>query len=456
MKLSFKTRIALHYFVATGIVVAIVFVVLFQIVKATIYDNLDRDLDYEQDIHLEELNLNTLTFTNREEWEEREHMEVQVNPVFVQVINSKETITDKSPNLKQNQLQFNAHLDNSAHFNTYLNARLIRQTQKLVFKKGQLAGYIITAMSFESSYEIIRLLCAILLISYPIIVVGLFFITRFLAGKSIAPICRITATTKTIHSNNLQERVPLPAIQDELYELTGAINNLLTRIEEALTREKQFTSDASHELRTPLASLRGTLEVLIRKPRERWEYEEKIEKTLKEIDRMTNMVEQLLFLARFDRVMEQQEYEDIILLTDEMISRQQQSISSKKLTIHFDTHINRDVVVPRYYTGLILENLISNAIKYSYEGGVIEVLVAEPDGRLQVKVVDHGIGIRQADMTDLFKPFFRSEEVVGSKANGTGLGLSIVQKAAAAIRAEISVDSNSEIGTVFTLNFLST
>ena len=85
MKLNFKTRIALNYFFATGIVVAVVFAVVFISLKATIYESLDSDLNYESEIHLEELDLENMVFSNREEWEEREHEEVEVNPVFVQI-----------------------------------------------------------------------------------------------------------------------------------------------------------------------------------------------------------------------------------------------------------------------------------------------------------------------------------------------------------------------------------
>ena len=110
----------------------------------------------------------------------------------------------------------------------------------------------------------------------------------------------IIETTNRITKDNLNERVKLPVNKDELYQLSNGINRLLQRIEDTIVRERQFTSDASHELRTPLASLRGTLEVLIRKPRTQSEYEEKVTYALYEIDRMNNIIEQLLILARMD------------------------------------------------------------------------------------------------------------------------------------------------------------
>ena len=453
MKLNFKTRIALNYFVATGVVVALVFAVVYLSLKTTIYESLDSDLNYESEIHLEELNLTQMVFSNREEWEEREHEEVEVNPVFVQILNAKLEITDKSPNLNEERLQFFSQQEDNIHFNTTLNNRLIRQVQKPVKIDGVLKGYIITAMSFEASQKIIDQLLLILLISYPIIVFGLFFISRFLAGRSIAPIQNITAITEKINQNNLQERVSLPENKDELYKLSASINSLLKRIEEALDRERQFTSDASHELRTPLANLRGNLEVLIRKVRSPEEYELKINNALKEIDRLSKMVEQLLFLARFDKQKTTAEKADLIILLDEALQRNKHQISARNLKIEFTNQLEKSAEVPKYYTSIIIENLLSNAIKYSFKDETIKISVEEKPSAIQLKITNYGEAIALEDHAKIFKPFYRTQNTKNLKINGTGLGLSIVKKAAEAIYAKIQLKSNLAHGTSFIVLF---
>lgn len=98
-----------------------------------------------------------------------------------------------------------------------------------------------------------------------------------------------------------------------MYVLSENINNLLNRIESAIDREKQFTSDASHELRTPLAVIKGTMEVLIRKPRNQQEYEEKIQFCISEVNRLNHMVDQLLLLARFENQKQNVKQETIYL-----------------------------------------------------------------------------------------------------------------------------------------------
>ena len=97
----------------------------------------------------------------------------------------------------------------------------------------------------------------VLLVIFPVIILLLFFIARFFAGRSIRPVNSIIETSSQITQDNLQMRISLPSNKDELYILSQNINHLLDRIEHAIEREKQFTSDASHELRTPLNAING-------------------------------------------------------------------------------------------------------------------------------------------------------------------------------------------------------
>jgi signal transduction histidine kinase len=163
----------------------------------------------------------------------------------------------------------------------------------------------------------------------------LFFIARLIAGRSIKPVVAITETSSMITRDNLTDRIVLPQNKDELYVLSKTINDLLDRIENAVEREKQFTSDASHELRTPLAILKGTLEVLVRKPRNQSEYEEKIGFCVKEIDRLNQLVDELLLLARFENQKLNAKNEDVYLnaLVLDVLANHSQSIKKNKISI---------------------------------------------------------------------------------------------------------------------------
>ncbi|WP_170134453.1 sensor histidine kinase [Echinicola strongylocentroti] len=457
MKLDFKNRIALYYLMATSVISILAFVFIYFMVKDTMYDSLDHSLSYEARKHLSEIAVvaDTIYFTHKKEWEETEHREVQINPVFLQLMDTEGQIMDKSPNLKEDHLVMNHAFSGDTHYNTQLKDRPIRQTQIDIKQEGTVKGYIVAAIPIESSLMVLSNLSRTLLGLFPLTMVMLFLISRYLAGKSIRPISAIIHTTGRITKNNLGERVPLPTQKDELYDLSTSINGLLNRIEEALEREKQFTSDASHELRTPLSTLRGTLEILVRKERNISEYEENIRKSLVEVDRMSEIVEQLLFLARNGQASDPSLQQTVALavLVDEVLSRQHKAIKAKQLRISMESNSWGNFEVPYYYGSVILENILGNAIKYSHmDGRVVIELNGDPAG-CYCLVTDQGVGIKAEDLDHIYYPFFRSDYLKHKQIKGLGLGLSIARKAALAIGAKITIDSELGNWTAVRVSF---
>jgi len=457
MNLSYKNRIALHYMFVTAIIMAVAFVGVYFVVKGVVYQNIDSDLSYEAVKHTQEIKVvgDSVKIKNKKEWEEREHREAQVNPVFIQILDKNGAFMDKSPNLKENKLQFNPNTHLEGSYNERLNNRAIRQVQVPIEQNGKLKGYIVAAMSFEASKMVLINLRNILILVYLVLLASLYFISKFIAGRSIKPVKLVTETTSRITKNNLNERVTLPPNKDELYELSTEINALLQRIENALERERQFTSDASHELRTPLATLRGTLEVLIRKPREQAEYEEKIKFSLGEINRMTETIEQLLVLARIDANVKMPNDISVSLptLIDEIISRHKNQISEKKLRVNFSNELADEPLISQYYTRLILDNIVGNAVKYSREASTIYIQLFTGKSGVICTVKDEGIGIKKEDLSTIFNHFFRSDALEHKNITGNGLGLSIAKKAADAINAHIDVESEFGVGTTFRIKF---
>lgn len=457
MSLSFKNRIALHYLIATASLTAVVFFLIFQVVRSSVYLHLDDDLIYEAHKHTKEVKLEEgyVVFRNKAEWEEREHREAEVNPVFIQLVGLDGELMDKSPNLKEDKLAFSKATPASEPFDALLRDRSIRQVQVPVSVDKTHRGYLVTAMSLENSLAVLTRLRNILFLSFPVVLLLLFLITRMIAARSILPIRTITQTADNITRNNLNERIELPRNRDELFSLTTSINRLLDRLEKALEREKQFTADASHELRTPLTILKGTLEVLVRKPRTQAQYEEKVGEAIHEIDRMGQTVEQLLTLARVDNMgrLHKLQQIDLVQLLEEIISRYATPLQEKNMQLdmskcaHAQVYSNPDLI------DLLLENLISNAIKYSEKDGLITLEFRQGPEQHELLISDQGIGIRTEDLERIYTPFFRSDALDHKQISGNGLGLAIAKKISNLLMLDIQIESRQRQGTTVRLHF---
>lgn len=454
---SFKNRIAFNYIVSGSILIAIVFLFIYNIVKYSVNKHVNEEIQEELLKHLDDVSTdsNDTYLIQVDQWRAREHNSISVNPVFVQFYDNNKEVIDKSPNLKNSNLKlFND--SNNIFIDTKLNDIPLRQIQTAIINKGEVVGYLVVAMSLED-FEIVLILKNILLITFPLILILLFLIARFFAGRSIKPVRTIIDTSSQITKDNLQTRIPLPKNKDELYVLSENINNLLNRIESAIDREKQFTSDASHELRTPLAVIKGTMEVLIRKPRNQQEYEEKIQFCISEVNRLNHMVDQLLLLARFENQKQNVKQETIYLnaLILDNLTRFSEKTENKKIKIVADFTEDFYVQSDNYLVSIIFSNLISNAIKYSNDNGKIELKLEKNLTDIIFTIADNGVGISEQDLNKIFNSFYRSDVTNHPDIKGTGLGLSIVKRLCDLLRIKISVESRINEKTKFILQFSS-
>jgi signal transduction histidine kinase len=436
--------------------IAIVFLSIFTIVKYSVNQHINEEIQEELYKHLDDVSTdsNDTYLIQVDQWRAREHNSISVNPVFVEFYDTNKQLIDKSPNLKSSNIQLLAANQNNKFTDTKLNGIPIRQIQTGIINKDQVVGYLVVAMSLED-FEIVQILKNILLISYPLILILLFLIARFLAGRSIKPVSTIIDTSSQITKDNLKSRIPLPINKDELFVLSQNINNLLDRVENAIEREKQFTSDASHELRTPLAVIKGTMEVLIRKPRNQHEYEEKINFCISEVNRLNHMVDQLLLLARFENQKQNIKNETIYLnaIILDNLTRFSEKIESKKIKIITSFSDDYYIQSDNYLVSIIISNLLSNAIKYSDSTGEIRIKLSQNEHHITFSISDNGIGIAPDDMNKIFNSFYRSDVINHAQIKGTGLGLSIVKRLCDLLKFEISVDSKLNVGTTFSLSF---
>ncbi len=420
------------------------------------YSDINEDIEAESQKHLTEIAVsnNSFRLIHLEEWMEREHNTEDVNPVYVQFIDNKKNVVEKSPNLKRN-LQFNSEIPFNTLFDYQLDGKAVRQIQLPIYEGKLIIGYLLVAMSLENTYLVQNNLLEVLTIAYPTILGILFLIARLIAGRSIKPINAIINTANEITKDNLKSRIPLPRTKDELFILSQTINDLLDRLETAIEREKQFTSDASHELRTPLTVIKGTLEVLIRKPRATQEYEEKINFCVAEVDRLNHLVDQLLLLARYENEKQTFNNEKVYLngIIQDILVRKASLLKLKDIKINLKMEEDYYCESDQQFVSIIITNLISNAIKYSNQSDAIEIHLNQRKQEIICSIIDNGIGIPPADLEKVFQPFFRSKALNHPSIKGIGVGLSIVQRLCSLLSIGINLTSVENAGTKVELVF---
>jgi signal transduction histidine kinase len=457
MNRSFKNNIAFNFTLSTALMVAGIFILIYYIVNLTVFSRLEKDIKFEADKHFHEVGIQNGKpyFLDKSEWLEREHLMLELNPVFVQIVDLRGNILDKSPNLKSSSLQPDFSKPENTYFKSTLLGKSIAQIQLGIKQNKINTGYLLIAIPIDGSDAVLFNLKTVLLISYPAILVILFLITRIIAGRSIQPVLTVIDTASKITNENMSSRIPLPANKDELNKLVVTINNLMDRIESAVDREKQFTSDASHELRTPLAVIKGTLEVLIRKPRTTQEYITKVRYCIREMDRINQLVDQLLLMARFESQKTALDWQqvDLTKITESLLERQQTLLLEKGLAVKFEVKEHDYVYSDPYMTDIIIENLISNAIKYSRDQGQLIIGISRNTTHLIYTITDHGIGIAADEIQKIQEPFYRSEPLQHPEIKGTGLGLSIVKRMCELLKIDFSIQSEPNQHTTVTLLF---
>ncbi|HYB42575.1 MAG TPA: HAMP domain-containing sensor histidine kinase [Candidatus Methylomirabilis sp.] len=249
-----------------------------------------------------------------------------------------------------------------------------------------------------------------------------------LARAILRPIDEIVRRARVMGASALADRLPHPGSQDEIARLVETLNEMLGRIEQVFEAQRRFTADASHELRSPLSRLRAELEVTLRRPRERPEYEEALRSCLSEVERLSRLVEELLTLARLDAGEVRETPAEAVALRPilgEAVARLASEADRRSITLLLDAPTDLAVRATPGATALVVANVLDNAVKFSPPGGQVRVEVTPENGTAVVAVSDSGPGIAEEDMPRLFERFYRGSAARGTDVPGVGLGLAI-------------------------------
>lgn len=387
------------------------------------------------------------------EWEEAEHKKIEVNPTFIQIVDNRERMIFKSANLQSNHFLFNPDNTSEHFFNSLVDKQRLRMGQFPIRNdEGKIIGQLTVGISQQESYYVLNNLLITLCISFLLLLLVLYVVIYITASKAIAPVQQLIKAASGFNDPNINNRLPLPQNEDEIYQLAKTINELLSRIEKSIQQQKQFTADASHEIRTPLSAIRGTLEILLRKKREPEQYEEKIKQVITQTDRLNQLLDQLLQLARVESgaVITKKEPVAILELIEAVSQKWQKNMAEKNTRLQLSIPGDSSVLADPFYLDIIIDNLLSNAIKYGQENGKIDCTWNALTKTLSI--TDDGPGITAEQVPFLFNRFYRADDSRSTDIPGSGLGLSIVKKLADLLQIDITVQS-APGNTSFSLQF---
>ncbi len=286
----------------------------------------------------------------------------------------------------------------------------------------------------------------------PLLVLLASLLGYWLSGRSLAPVNRIIETAGRIGAQNLSSRLEVPKVRDELRRLTETLNAMLARIEASFQRITQFTADASHDLRTPISVIRATAEITLRKSRTQEEYRSALSRILETSIDTSDLLENLLVLARADAGAAGLEMRPLNLAAHVQKVRERAALLGleKSLDVTAQTPpepvwVNADAIA----IDRLLLILLDNAVKYSPAGGRCEIALSQFDAHAQITVHDSGLGIPESELNHIFDRFYRVDRARSKGTGGAGLGLAIARWIAETHGGTIAAQSKLGSGSVF-------
>jgi len=250
------------------------------------------------------------------------------------------------------------------------------------------------------------------------------------ARRGIRPVEEMATTARHISSTNLRERILAEGYPSELASLAGTFNEMLDRLEESFERISRFSADIAHDLRTPVNNIRGEAEVALARARTAQEYREVIESFLEEAVRLSDLIGDLLFLARSESPLTHLRREPVDV--GELLGsvREYYEASAAEGGVSLTTALRAGPLIADMDRTLMqraVGNLVANAVAHTPPGGSV-VMQAESEGdSVRIAVADTGAGIPPQALPRVFDRFFRVDKSRSQASGGTGLGLAIVQ-----------------------------
>ena len=273
----------------------------------------------------------------------------------------------------------------------------------------------------------------------------------FVTGQALKPLHTFAARVEQVQPNNLAEMKLDEEVLPEFRRFSRSFNQMLDRLNEGFTAQRQFTGNAAHELRTPLALMQAQLELFAAEhPEVQPETADFLQLLREQTERMTQMTKTLLEMSEL-RTVPCTDRIELAPMAEEVLADLAPLAEKNGITLQCDGSgemTGSDTLIYR-----LLFNLTENAIRYNLPDGTVRISIAQEDGKTVLRVADTGRGIPEQYRESVFQPFFRVEQSRSRKYGGVGLGLSLVWEIAALHGGEVTAEQNAAGGTTMTVRF---
>lgn len=273
------------------------------------------------------------------------------------------------------------------------------------------------------------------------------------ARKGLDPLRPIIQKTRKISATQLSDRIATEQMPLELQPLTQTLNNMLARLEQDFSRLSAFSSDLAHELRTPISNMLVQAQVTLGKHRHAEQYQEALWSFVEELERLSHMVSDMLYLAKTEHQVELPRRQAIDLFDEANEIAEFYQLTADDKNVAISVSGSGRIQGDRNMVRRAASNLVSNAIRHATPGSTINIAIAANEGEVRLRVANRGETIAPDDIGRIFDRFYRAEKSrVHPGTDGTGLGLAITRAIMTAHGATIGVTSREGI-TVFELIF---
>lgn len=289
------------------------------------------------------------------------------------------------------------------------------------------------------------------LLSMPVVMLVSGLFGWWISRRALRPLNDVLAAAERVSVGSLSLRVPSPHSGDELDALIMRFNSMVERLERSFAQIAQFSVDASHELRTPLTAIRGQLEVALMTGRTEADYRDAIADALEGVDRISQIVKSLLTLAQAEsgQLVLHKSVVDVAATLGDIVNQFRLSSDEKRITIRTTIESPCWAELDRVQFERLVMNLLSNAVRFTPEGGEIRIVLFRSQTDLHLTVSDSGPGVSPEHLPHIFERFYRAVHSEHEGEKGLGLGLSFVDWIVKAHGGRITVESEPGKGASF-------